>query len=120
MSNKITLARGDTKALQITFTESDGSALDITGYKVYFTVRERGTLVNLPTNEDTTAEIAKVITVFDDAVGGICTIELSKTDTELTPKKYRYDIQLLDDGGGISTIVIDDFIVLADVTRENE
>lgn len=120
MSNVITIARGDTKTFDVTFTESDGSALDITGYKIYFTVRERGTLDTLTDNDDADAVISKVIDSFDTPLLGVCSIELSKTDTDVTPKKYVYDIQIKDDGGGISTVVIDDFIVLADVTRENE
>ena len=120
MSNAITIARGDSKLFEVTFTESDGGALDITGYKVFFTVRERGTLPSLTTNADTDAVISKVVSSFVAPATGVCEIELTKEDTEITPKKYVYDIQVKDSGGGISTIVIDDFIVLADVTRENE
>lgn len=102
------------------FTESDGSALDITGYKVYFTVRNRGTLNALTTNSDADAVISKVVDTFATPTLGICSVELTKDDTDITPKKYVYDIQIKDAGNGISTIVIDDFVVQADVTREDE
>lgn len=120
MSNVITIARGDTKLFDFTFTNTDGSPLDITGYKIYFTVRERGSLRSLTTNSDTDAVISKTVDTFDAPETGVCSVELTKEDTDVTPKKYAYDIQIKDDGGGITTVVIDDFIVLADVTRENE
>lgn len=120
MSNTITIARGDTKTFEVTVTDANGDAVNLTGYKIFFTVRERGSLITLTTNSDTDAVIYKVIDSFASPASGICEINLTDTDTEVEPKKYVYDIQIIDDGGGISTAVIDDFIVLADVTRENE
>lgn len=109
--------RNDTKTLTITFRDEDG-VIDITGYKVYFTVRVTSTLDGLTsTHDDSPAVITKTVTSHSDPTDGVTTVSLSASDTNLDPATYTFDVQIKDLSNNITTTQKGDFIIKSDVTR---
>ncbi len=106
----ITIFRGDTVNLDITVTDSDGSAVNITGYTFFFTCKTNND------DSDDDALIKKDVTSHTNPTGGITRITLSKTDTDVTIGNHYYDIQMKDLSGNITTLTADRFIVEQDIT----
>lgn len=102
--------RRDDVAFEITFKDSDGVAIDITGATVFFTVKKR------ITDPDSEAVISKTITSFTDPTNGLATLQLSNTDTDITPGKYVFDIQLKTVDNKIASSSSANFFVNQDVT----
>ncbi len=86
------IIRKTTKIYELIFTK-DGIAQDITGWTVYFTVKE-----NMQ-DSDENAKIKKAITSHTDAVNGKTTINLTTEDTDLEAKSYYYSIDVKDNEG---------------------
>ena len=82
--------KGTTEGYELLFYE-DGLLIDITGWKIYFTVKEK------MNDSDANAKIAKTISSHEDATNGKTLIELSKADTNITKGNYYYSIDYLDD-----------------------
>lgn len=74
-------------------------ANDITGWTIYFTVKEN------MNDTDTNAKIDKTITSHSDAVNGITEVTLSSSDTDLTPKNYYYSMDFKDAEGNIGILL---------------
>jgi len=102
--------RGDTVTLQLTFTDANGDAIDITNYTVFFTLK------NNRSDEDADAVITKDITNHSDPTNGITTITLSAAETADLLGCYWYDIQYKTGAGVIKTVVIGTYIFEEDVT----
>ena len=111
MGTAFNIKRGDSKPFTINH-KVNGSLIDTTGYTYNFTVRE----VIPPTTEktDTGAILSK--SVIGNS-SGIMSIDLSKTDTDIDPKTYLYDIQYEKPDGSIHSSATGKFIVEADITR---
>jgi len=109
-TNDLTVYKGDDKTYTLTFVDADSAAIDITGYTVFFTVKTN------KTDTDANAQISKTVTSHSNPTGGITTITLTNSDTDLTPKRYHYDIQLKDTSSLITTVVVGTFILLQDIT----
>ena len=87
---KLTIEKGSTKNYELQFT-SDGASQSIEDWTVYFTLKED------MEDADSSALIKKTITSHSDASGGITLVELSKTDTNLTPGTYYFSFDYKDD-----------------------
>ena len=109
-TNILQVYRGDDKSYTLNFTDSDSAAVDITGYTIYFTVKENRT------DTDANAIITKDVTSHSSALGGITIITLSSTDTGQTVKKYYYDISWKDSSNKIRTLLSDTFEIVQDTT----
>jgi len=79
------ITKGQSKAYDLTFTTGDGTAQDITGATITFTVKR--------TLSDVDAVVTKTATITD-ATAGKATITLAPTDTDLDLGEYYYDIWL--------------------------
>src|SRR5688572_22316142 len=108
------IIRGDTRNIDVTFYESDGTTpIDLTGGTVYFTVNSS----NDPA-DDTTAAISKDVTDHTAPTLGTTRITLDPADTEdLTAGTYYYDVQLKDADDNVVSTKSDKFIILADIGR---
>jgi hypothetical protein len=115
MSN-IEVIRGNTRVLNLNFTE-DGSAIDITGYTVWFTVREKVAKTSVTTDTDAVIAKKQLPAELTDPTNGKTVITLSSTDTDIEPNNYIYDVQLKSDGGSIYSTSRGVFTVSGDVTR---
>ena len=115
-----TMYRGDTRTIKFAVTDSNGDAVDITGYKFYCSLKSE------ETDLDAAAAMSVSTTVGDDArddaAGGICYLTLSSSDTDdITPGVYYYDIQRAtnDTPPKVATLESGRVRVLADITRAN-
>jgi len=104
--------RGDDKTYTLEFLKDDGSPIDITGWKIYFTMKQH---LNM---SDDRAGVKVDVTTHDDPVNGKTSIYLSKEDTtDLLLCVYFFDIQVKKVGGDILTVMAGKIKVLGDVTR---
>lgn len=106
--------RGDTRRVQCTFKDSDGSAIDLTDGTVYFTVNSSG-----DPSSDSGAVIQKTATNsdFTSPTSGIHTFTLTHSDTNIAAGEYWYDIQFVDSQGNYVSSYRGKFTVQSDVTR---
>ena len=90
------VVKNDTKTWKLTVTDADGTAIDISGYLVFFTVKQ-----NL-SDEDVNAIIKQNVVCPSDAdsIAGICRIALTSTDTNVAIGTYYYDIKMQKNSGG--------------------
>lgn len=109
------LVRGDDWTIKLVLT-SDGSALDITGYTFWLTLKE---------NVDDADPGALQVTATPDlstspteASQGVIYIKASRTVTNnLAAKTYNYDVQQVDGSGNVQTLLIGKVKVVKDITR---
>ena len=99
----------DAKAYLLYFKDETGTAIDITGDTIFFTVK-----IN-KTDSDDDALIKKDITTHTDPTEGESQISLSTTDTTIAAGEYYFDIKRLH-GSNINTIVNGVFRAYQDVT----
>ena len=89
--------RKSSKSYEIIFTE-DGVRLDITGWTIYFTVKE------YMTDTDANAKIAKTITSHSEPLNGKTLLELTTSDTDLEGN-YYYSVDYKDDEANEGVLV---------------
>ena len=93
MSNSdLILVKKDSKTYTFTITDSDGVAVDISGWSVYFTVKES------LEDTDVNAIISKNVVFPSDAtsVAGIGYLPLTSTETDVALGNFYYDMKLVD------------------------
>ncbi len=105
----LTWTRGDSGRLDVTVTQSDGAAYNLTGATLFLTVK------NTLTDADSAAVIRKEVTAHDDATAGESHFDLLTTDNATAGTRY-YDVQLKDSANKIFTLFGGVWRVLADVT----
>ena len=108
----LTAYKGDDRIIPLTFTE-DAVALDITGYTIFFTIKKKMDF----RDDDTEALLTKDVTVHTDAVNGLSQIELVPADLSFDTGEYKYDIQLKDASGAITTVLVSTFTLVDDVSK---
>lgn len=101
--------RGDSGRLDVTVTQADGTAYDITGATLFLTVK------NALTDADSAAAIRKEVTAHDDAAAGESHFDLLTTDNATAATRY-YDVQLKTSDSKVYTLFGGLWKVLADVT----
>jgi hypothetical protein len=105
----LTWTRGDSGRLDVTVTQSDGTAYSLTGATLFLTVK------NALTDADSAAVIRKEVTAHDDATAGESHFDLLTTDNATAGTRF-YDVQLKDSTNKIFTLFGGVWRVLADVT----
>ena len=113
MAEKLTIIRGDSAEIDVTFEDADGIAIDLTGKAVFFTVK---TIDGIEKTDDSEAKISKKITVHTDPTAGKTQIALTSAETNLTPGDYLYDLQIVNGSDVIST-TRDIVEIVQDVTK---
>jgi hypothetical protein len=101
--------RGDSGRLDVTVTQSDGTAYDLTGATLFLTVK------NSLTDADSAAVIRKEVTAHDAPLAGESHFDLLTTDNATAGVRF-YDVQLKDSDNKIFTLFGGIWKVLADVT----
>jgi len=97
ITQNLVVYRGTTPQYELRVTKN-GSAVDITGWTVFLTVKEK------MSDDDNAAIIKKDITSHLDATGGKSLIELTTTDTNRVGSFY-YDIKIKTDDGQVFLVV---------------
>jgi hypothetical protein len=110
--NTISMFRGDDKQFDLHFAYSGtGSPLNITGFSVYFTVK------NSISDLDGSAIIQKIVTTHTSPINGSSNFILNNSDTSgLSEKTYFYDIQFKNTSGQRTTVTRGNFVITNDVT----
>ena len=110
--NLKSLYSGDSRDFYLTFTDSDGDAIDITGWKIYFTIKFHYN------DTDESAAVKKDITEHTDAINGKTKFSLVNGDTkDLDARTCWYDIQVKKNTGDILTVMSGKIQILRDITR---
>ncbi len=109
----LSIDRGRSKDYVLTFTDSSGTAIDITGYTVFFTVKPK------PDTDITDADavITKTVTSHTNPTGGVSTVSLSASDTRLTTKDYYYDISYKDTSGDVYSVQEGKYKISSSITN---
>lgn len=108
------IIQGDDHAIQVTFKDEDGVAINITGYTVYFTVKKKPDA----DEDDSTAVLKKEVSSHTDPTNGITNIEIAGADTEdVEPRRYFYDLQLKDASDKISSSKYGVLELIPDITN---
>ena len=108
--------RGDTVNIDLNIKDSNGTAIDITGYTIFFTAKTNDN------DSDGDALIKEDVTTHldpdgaDGASSGKSRITLSSTQTAIAVGNHYYDIQMKDASDNITTITADRFNVKQDIT----
>ena len=106
----LTVTRRNDKTYTINFADSDGNAINITGWKIYFTVKK------VATDADNAALIQKSVTSHTNAAGGISAVTLTNSNTNLPEGRYAYDIKVIKNDGTNETITSGGFNIVEDIT----
>jgi len=101
--------RGDTQTYTLYFCDDAGAREDITGWKIFFTVKSKSS------DLDAAAIISKTVTTHTDPTNGESQISLTSIDLG-TVGRYIYDVQVKTDTGDIKTILEGNFIITQDVS----
>lgn len=108
--NDITVYRGDSFAVELVFTDQDGTAIDITGWKIFFTAKRR--------REDPDDAAALSITTDPtDPVNGRALVGRDNTFTQNLNGAYYYDFQYKRTDGSIQTLISGSITFSPDITR---
>lgn len=109
----LNLIRGDTKTITLIYQDNSGTAIDITGYTVFFTIKTD------PDDDsiDSNAIIMKNIISHTNPTNGTTLISLSNTDTDIDPGLYVADIQIKDINSNITSSNKFSVSVSRDITR---
>lgn len=103
MASKVTLNPlfiGKDRQYDLTFTDSEGVVVPITGWTIYFTLKKYAW------KEDEEADIKKNITIHTNPLAGETKIVLEPSDTEdLRTGIYNFDIQTKKANGTIITLL---------------
>ena len=110
--SKIEVIRGDDVTLTVTFQDENGTAINLTGSTLYFTVKG-----DLTATDDTGALISKDVVSHTTPLSGISSVALSNTDTNITAGDYYYDFQLKNSSNKITSTSKGVFSVINDVTK---
>lgn len=99
LSPTISFIQGDDTGITITVTDDTGAPIDITSYRVYFTVKS-----TLKSTNDNFAVITVDTTNHTNPTAGITLIDLPHEKTNVTSGTYYYDFRLIDPSGDIASI----------------
>ena len=109
------IVQGDSWNVQLTYTDSSGSAINLTGYSVLMEVRDEpgGKILCASASVSTSASSGDGITI--NRAGGIITINLTGTKTKaFNYPKSAYQVQI-DNGTNTYTLLKGWFVVDAGV-----
>lgn len=115
ITGNFSITRGDSHIESWVLTDASGSAVDITGGKLYLTIKNAQNDADPGVLQLTSPSSGITI---DDAAAGEVTLTITATQSDaLTPLDYFYDIQYKDSAGLVSTLANARLTVLADITR---
>lgn len=119
MSAKIVkekIPRGDGRDYQIIVTDEDGSVVDISGAKLWFTLKESLTDSDANAEFQLTTDDASEISISDPD-NGVADIFIKNIHTsELSIKSYFIDVQIKEVGRELRTLVLGTMDIIPDVT----
>lgn len=106
------MVRGDSYGMTLTFKDKLKVPIDVEGRVMTFTMK------NHWSQDDVDAKIQKIVDLVapnPSAVLGQVYIVIPPEETNITPGRYLYDIQMVD-GAIVTTLLRGHIIVLGDIT----
>ncbi len=108
--------KGDTTPFTVTILESDAvTPIDVTGFAFTMTVDPSAT------PPDNTTKVFDLTVgagiVISDGPAGVITVTLTTSAADTEPGNYHYDIQMVDLGGIITTILKGTYKVIQGITK---
>jgi|TARA_R110000851_G_scaffold259055_1_gene411547 hypothetical protein len=110
MSNEITRFRGDTYP-DVLEVKADGTALDISGHSFVLTISE----FQFPGTGDN--NLYQITGSIENASAGIVHFSPTDIQADQEPKRFFYDIQMIDQSGAKRTIKKDIYTYMQDITK---
>jgi hypothetical protein len=111
LDKEICWGRGDSDAKGFVIQDSNGVAVDITGFSFKMTVNSERD----PT--DQVNEQFTIVGVIGVATDGTVSFAPTTTDTNITPGIYFYDIEQTDVSSRIKTIIKGRVKIIQDITK---
>ncbi len=108
---EICWGRGDSDAKGFIIQDSNGVAIDITGFSFQMTVN---------TEKDPTDQVNEqftIVGVIGVATDGTVSFAPTVTDTDITPGIYFYDIEQTDAASRIKTVIKGKVSIIQDITK---
>ncbi len=102
--------RRDDKTYNLAFTDADGAAIDLTGATIFFTVKTNETDI------DDDALIKVEQSSHSNATGGLTTISVTNSQTDIAPGSFFYDFQYVTSGGIVTTVLSGRYNILQDIS----
>jgi hypothetical protein len=107
MAYPISHTRKDTFIRTLSFKDSLGAAINLTGANVKFTIK---------TNVSDTNPLLQATAVVPSPATGVGTVTFTAAQMDLAEGVYWYDIQLTDAASTVTTVLKDSFTVTYNVT----
>lgn len=110
---QLSILRGRNKSITLTFIDEKNAAINLTGYTIYFYVKES------IKDGDVDAKIKKEITEHSDPTAGKSEINLLPDDTkDLVPKNYLFEVATSSGDGHKYTVTSGLFVVEKTVIKD--
>ena len=109
--HNLVVYRGDTFAERLTFTDTDGVAVNITGWTIFFTLKTN------KKDTDTLAIISKTITIIPNPELGIYDFVIPASELNTLLGMYYYDFQIKLADGKIYTFMSGSISFIEDISR---
>ena len=111
----ITIVSGDNAEIECTVVDADGTAVNITGYGIVFSVVDATTLIEAFDKDTATGATELEIT---SGAGGVCVAKIAPADTALLVGSYKYDFEFTEAAGLLRkfTPVISNLKILRDMS----
>jgi len=117
MSNKIEMYRGDSYDAEITITDENGDAVDLTNAEIIFSAKKNNSNTVSFSRKNTAAGGDATEIEMSDPTNGKFKLHIVPTNTSgLAVYTYDYDIEITI-STKVYTVIKDELILLEDVTR---
>ena len=115
---KLTMFRGDTPTWNLEANQYDDSDLDISTGTIYFTAKKDAASLDADAVFQKTTGDGITVT---DGPAGLFSVKLATADTDgiYAPVYLVWDVQWVNPGGDVFTLMAGDLLVKPDVTRAN-
>ena len=110
-TQNLEMFRGDDFSIDFNFIDENGELINITGWTLYFTMKDR--TIKL----DVDAIIKKDVTIHTNAILGQSRIILTHIETLNVVGVYQYDVQIKTNANIVQTIMRGTMKVKDDVSR---
>lgn len=110
--NDLELYVGEDKRFSLNFNDENGDAIDITGWKIYFTIKA-------DLGDEDPGLLQVITTSLSDPVNGIAQVHVptEKTSLLVPGQKHYYDYRVIKANGDVSTILKGNIKIFEPVTE---
>lgn len=112
-----TMHRNDTVHYTVTVKDSAGDAVSLVGaQEITFAMAKKKSDGSFSSTTALTKTMTEGGVVVTDAANGVCRVDIDSNDTEsLTPAEYYYEVEVIDSGGAVGTVLIGTITLLKDL-----